>query len=263
LCVVSGFCYRYDAWKRDMVKKIHDGEIGKVLAIHATYNTGALWDRSGHAKSLDPREMDYQLRMWYYFSWLSGDHIVEQAIHNVDKACWVMGDEYPVHAIASGGRQVRTAAKYGNIFDHFSVVYEYASGAKVFLQCRQQAGCKGGVMDHVIGSNGSAQLMDHTITTAAGKWVHPTAASYDLGPAYVQEHRELYAAIRAGKVINEAERSAKSTLMGLLGRQAAYTGQQVRWSDMMNSKEHLLPDTFAWGPNPVKTVAIPGKTKFV
>src|SRR5439155_17503581 len=119
-----------------------------------------------------------------------------------------------------------------------------------------------GTIDHVIGSNGSAQLMDHTITTSAGKWVHPNAKAYDLGPAYVQEHRELYAAIRAGKVINEAERSAKSTLMGLLGRQAAYTGQQIKWADMLNSKERLVPETFAWGPHAVPSGALPGKTKF-
>jgi myo-inositol 2-dehydrogenase / D-chiro-inositol 1-dehydrogenase len=263
LSVVSGFCYRYDHWKRDVVAKIHDGEIGKVLAVHTTYNTGALWDRSGKAKTHDPREMEYQLRMWYYFNWLSGDFLVEQAIHNVDKTCWVMGDEYPTHATASGGRQVRTDPKYGNIFDHFAVVYEYASGAKVFLECRQQPGCANGTIDHVIGSAGSCQLMQHSIKNEKGEWRHPRAAEWDLGPAYVHEHEELYAAIRGGKPINDAERSAKSTLMGLLGRQAAYTGQRIKWADMMNSKDRLLPETFAWGQNEVKTVAMPGKTKFV
>jgi predicted dehydrogenase len=260
LSVVSGFCYRYDHWKRDTVAKIHAGDIGKVLAIHTTYNTGNIWFRD--SKTKDPGEMEFQLRNWYYFNWLSGDFLVEQAIHNVDKACWVMGDEHPTHATASGGRQVRTDPKYGNIFDHFAVVYEYASGAKVFLECRQQAGCANGVIDHVIGSKGSCQLMQHAITTDAGTWRHPKAAEWDLGPAYVNEHKELIDAIRSGKPINEAERSAKSTLMGLLGRQAAYTGQRVKWADMLNSKDRFVPESFAWGPNKVKDVALPGKTKF-
>lgn len=265
LSVVSGFCYRYDDWKRDTVAKIHAGDIGKVLAIHTTYNTGALWDRTGKAKTKDPKEMEYQLRMWYYFNWLSGDFLVEQAIHNVDKACWVLGDEYPTHATASGGRQVRTDAKWGNIFDHFSVVYEYASGAKVFLDCRQQPGCANGTIDHIMGSKGTCQLMQHEIKTEAGTWRHPRSATerWDLAPAYVREHQELLAAIRAGKPISDAERSAKSTLMGLLGRQAAYTGQRIKWADMLNSKDRLVPDACAWGLNPVPAVAMPGKTKFV
>jgi predicted dehydrogenase len=261
LSVVSGFCYRYDHWKRDTVAKIHAGDIGKVLAIHTTYNTGDLWFRN--SKTKDPGEMEFQLRNWYYFNWLSGDFLVEQAIHNVDKACWVMGDEYPLHATASGGRQVRTDPKYGNIFDHFAVVYEYASGAKVFLDCRQQGGCAPGVIDDVIGSKGSCQLMKHAITTDAGTWLHPKADKWDLGPAYVNEHKELIDAIRSGKPINDAERSAKSTLMGLLGRQAAYTGQRVKWADMLNSQDRFVPEAFAWGPNKVKDVALPGKTKFV
>ncbi len=262
LCVVSGFCYRYDTFKREVVKRIHDGAIGKVQSIHTTYNTGALWDRSGKALSQDPKEMDYQMRMWYYFNWLSGDFLVEQAIHNVDKACWVLGDEYPTHATASGGRQARTEPKFGNIFDHFSVVYEYASGAKVYLQCRQIPGCANDNNDYIYGTNGSAMLMAHSISPTGGeKWTHPGKHEFDR--MYVKEHEELYAAIRSGKTINEAERSAKSTLMGLLGRQAAYTGQRIKWADMMNSKDKFMPETFAWGPNPVKPVAVPGKTKFV
>jgi predicted dehydrogenase len=260
LCVISGFCYRYDQFKRDTVKRIHDGQIGDVLAIHTTYLTGPIWDRSGKAKKRDPKEMDYQLRMWYYFNWLSGDFIVEQAIHNVDKAAWVMNGAMPVAATGMGGRQERTDPKYGNIYDHFTVVYEYANGAKVFLQCRQMPGCYSSVGDHVVGSKGTAEIQQHTITTGGTTWKHP--GEHDFGQMYQQEHNELFAAIRAGKVINDAERSVQSTLMGLMGREAAYSGQRIRWEQMLKSKQRLVPTEFAWGPNPVMPVAKPGRSTY-
>jgi myo-inositol 2-dehydrogenase/D-chiro-inositol 1-dehydrogenase len=261
LGLCGGFTYRYDPFKRETVKRLHGGAIGDVLAIHTTYLTGEIWDRSGKSKTRDPHEMEYQIRMWYYFNWLSGDFLVEQAIHNVDKAAWVMNGEMPVAATGMGGRQVRTAPKFGNIYDHFTVVYEYAGGAKVFLQCRQIAGCKNGVIDHVIGSKGTCELMDHTIKAGGTTWKHP--GEHSLARAYDLEHEELYASIRAGKPMNDGVRSAMSTLMGIMGREAAYTGQRVTWKQMLESKQSLLPKEFAWGPNLVAPVAMPGKTKFV
>jgi myo-inositol 2-dehydrogenase / D-chiro-inositol 1-dehydrogenase len=261
LCVVSGFCYRYDAFKRETVKRIHGGEIGDVNAIHTTFLTSELWDRSGKAKQKDPAQMDYQLRMWYYFTWLSGDFIVEQAIHNVDKAAWVMNGALPVSATGLGGRMSRTNAKYGNIWDNFSIVYEYESGAKVFLQCRQIGGCVGDNNDHIMGTKGTCHLMKHTIKSEGKSWTHPGA--HDFGRMYQEEHNELFAAIRAGKVINDAIPSAHSTLMGIMGREAAYTGQRITWKQMLNSKQNLMPKEFAWGENPQPAVAMPGKYKFV
>jgi myo-inositol 2-dehydrogenase/D-chiro-inositol 1-dehydrogenase len=261
LAVCSGFTYRYDLYKRETVKRIHDGMVGKIAAIHTTYNTGPLWDRP--SKSKDPNEMEYQLRMWYYFTWLSGDFLVEQHIHNIDKLHWLMNGELPISAQGQGGRQVRTDPKYGNIFDHFTVVYEYANGVKAFSQCRQMKGCAGGTIDHVIGTKGQAELMKHKIDGESGSWEHPHPELYDLGAAYVQEHRELYQSIRAGKPMNEAERSAYSTLMGIMGREAAYTGQKLTWKQMLESKQNLQPAAYTWGPNPEgNVIAVPGKTRF-
>lgn len=261
LCVVSGFCYRYDQFKRDTVKRIHDGQIGDVTSIHTTYLTGELWDRSGKSKSRDPHDMEYQMRMWYYFNWLSGDFIVEQAIHNIDKSRWVMGDALPVSACGMGGREVRSAPKWGNIFDHFTVVYEYPGGAKVYLQCRQIGGCYMDTNDYITGTKGSSLLMRHTITAGGTTWKHP--GEHNFGQMYQQEHNELFAAIRSGKPINDAVRSALSTLVGIMGREAAYTGQKITWDKILASKQSLLPKEFDWGPNPVAAVATPGKTKFV
>lgn len=261
LALCSGFCYRYDPFKRETVKRLHDKQIGDVLAIHTTFLTGELWDRSGMTKKKDPAEMEYQLRMWYYFTWLSGDFLVEQAIHNVDKAHWVLG-ELPIAATGLGGRQVRTDPKFGNIWDNFSIVYEYASGAKVFLQCRQQPGrVYSNNNDHIIGSKGTCQLMQHTIHEAAGStWTHP--GKHDFGFMYQNEHNELFASIRAGKPINDGVRSAMSTLMGIMGREAAYTGERLSWKQVTASNQTLVPAEFAWGPNPVPPVAMPGKTRF-
>lgn len=258
LGVCGGFTYRYDAHKRQLMDRVHGGMIGDVLAVHATYLTGELWHRGENPEWSD---MERQVRNWYYYTWLSGDFLVEQAIHNVDKAAWAMNGEFPVAAMGMGGRQVRTDPKYGNIWDHFSIVYEYASGAKVFLQCRQSAGCAQDVNDHIIGSKGACHLMKETIAAGGTTW-KPEGES-DLGKAYQREHEELLQSIRTGKPMNDGVRSAYSTLMGIMGREAAYTGQRVTWKQIQDSKLELLPKEFAWGPHPVPPVAVPGKTKFV
>ena len=257
LGLVSGFCYRYDTFKRDVVNRIHDGAIGDVQAIHASYLTGPLWTRA--TKTNDPKQLEYQMRMWYYFTWLSGDFIVEQAIHSVDKAHWVM-DALPISATALGGREVRTEEKFGNIFDHFSVVYDFDNGKRVFLECRQQPGrLYKTTQDHIIGTKGMAQLMKHTITTGNDTWQHP--GDHDFGAMYQVEHNELFASIRAGNPLNDGERSAMSTLMGIMGREAAYTGDKITWDQLMKSNQTLVPETFTWGENEVQPVATPGKTR--
>jgi len=249
----SGFCYRYDHGKRETVKRIHDGMIGDVAAMHITYLTSPLWHRGADAKW---SEMEYQMRNWYYYTWLSGDFIVEQHCHNFDKAAWVFKGEMPVACTGVGGRQVRTDPKYGHIYDHFSVAFEYKSGAKLFSTCRQMAGCTGDVNDHVMGTKGSAQLMRHAITVpGAGGWELNEAGYKDM---YQVEHDELFAGIRAGKFINDGESAAYSTLMAILAREAAYTGKRITWKDMAASKQDLSPKAYAWGPNPVGGVPMPG-----
>ena len=146
LSVVSGLCYRYERAKREAMKRVHEGAVGDIIALHCSYNTGYLWDKP---RQSDWSDMEWQLRNWLYFTWLSGDHIVEQHVHSLDKMAWAMQDEYPVRASGIGGRQVRTAKKYGNVFDHHCVVYEYKNGVKLFSYCRQQAGCDKDTSDAV------------------------------------------------------------------------------------------------------------------
>lgn len=258
LGVCGGFTYRYDLGKRETLQRIHAGAVGDVLAVHTTFLTGELWYRG---KQPDWSEMENQVRNWYYYTWLSGDFLVEQAIHNVDKSRWVMGDELPIAATGMGGRQVRTDDKWGNIWDHFTVVYEYPSGGKVFLQCRQNSGCETRVMDHIMGTKGTAQLMQNRIEGAGGEWTFE--GDPNLANAYDREHFELIQSIRAGKPMNDGVRSAQSTLVGIMGREAAYTGKRITWKQIEQSKQDLSPKQYAWGPNPVMAVPMPGKYRLV
>ena len=254
----SGFCFRYDHGKRETVKRIHGGMIGDVSAMQITYLTSPLWHRGS-----DPKwsEMEYQMRNWYYYTWLSGDFIVEQHCHNFDKAAWVLEGETPVSAIGQGGRQLRTDPKYGHIYDHFAVTLEYKNGLKVFSSCRQMAGCTGDINDHVVGTKGSAQLMRHAITTHAGPgWELGDDTAKDM---YQVEHDELFAGIRGGKPVNDGESAANSTMMAVLAREAAYTGKRLMWKDLFASKQDLSPKQYAWGPNPVPGVPMPGVYKIV
>jgi predicted dehydrogenase len=257
LCLVSGFCYRYDPPKRETIKRIHDGAIGDVLAIHCNYNTGYVGVPVPQTAGMG--DLEWQVRNWWFFTWLSGDHIVEQHIHNLDKAAWVLKDTYPVAAVGQGGRQVRTEPKYGHIFDHHAVVFEYDNGRKVFSYCRQQQHCANDVSDHVFGSRGSAQLMKHTIDGPT-RWTYRA----DAENMYQVEHDELFAAIRNGRPINDGDFMARSTLMGILGRMATYTGQRVTWQKALESKEVLMPKLLELKASlPVPPVARPGMTKLV
>jgi len=199
------------------------------------------------------------MRNWYYFTWLSGDHIVEQHVHNLDKAAWVLNDQYPIAAVGLGGRQVRTDPKFGHIFDHHAVIFEYASGVKLFSYCRQQDNCAQEVSDHIFGSNGFSQLMKHSID-GPHKW----RFRGDAENMYQVEHNELFAAIRAGKVLNDGDFMARSTLMAILGRMATYTGKRVTWEQALNSKEDLMPPQLDMAMSlPTPPVAMPGFTKVV
>jgi predicted dehydrogenase len=254
--LVSGFCYRYEPSKRETVRRIHDGAIGDVVTIQANYLTGPIWHVERTPAMSD---MEWQMRNWYYFTWLSGDHIVEQHVHNLDKAAWVLKDAYPVAATGLGGRQVRTDPKYGHIFDHHSVIFEYASGVRVYSHCRQMKGCAQDISDHVFGTQGKAELMKHTID-GPHKWTY-RGESVDM---YQSEHNELFAAIRAGKTINDGSFMSKSTLMAILGRMATYTGKRVTWDQALNSQESLVPEKLDMAMSlPMPPVAMPGITKVV
>ncbi len=259
LSVVSGLCIRYDYGFREAVKRIHDGEIGQVLALQANDYRGGIWVKPRQPEWSD---MTWQMRNWYYFTWLSGDFNVEQHVHFLDVCSWVKG-EYPVKAVGMGGRQVRTGEEFGHIYDHFSITYEYADGAQLLSNCRQQQNCANDMSAFVIGSEGTARLSERkkglTIKKKSGDW------TYD-GPQnemYQTEHDELFASIRNGQPINNGEYMAKSTLLAIMARMAAYTGQVITWDMAFNSKEDLTPPSYSWDqPMPVPPVARPGVTKF-
>ncbi len=261
LAVVSGLCLRYETGFRETVKRIHDGALGEIFTLQANDYRGGIW--------VEPRkpgwtDMEWQMRNWYYFTWLCGDFNVEQHVHFLDVCAWVLKNEYPVRAIGTGGRQVRTAPEFGHIYDHFSVTYEYANGAKLFSNCRQQKGCKNELSAQAVGTKGRAELSERkrglSIKSAAGDWFYDGPES-DL---YQIEHNELFASIRAGQPINNGDYMAKSTLLAIMGRMAAYTGQVITWDMALNSKEDLTPPKYAWDvPLPVPPVALPGVTKFV
>jgi predicted dehydrogenase len=255
LSIVSGLCWRYDNAKREVMKRVHDGQIGEIVAMQCSFNTGFLWHRERRPEWSD---MEWQLRNWLYFTWLSGDFNVEQHVHSLDKMAWAMKNEYPVRAVGMGGRQVRTDPKFGHIFDHHAVVYEWANGRRLFAYCRQIGGCHADVTDHVFGTRGTARVMANAIEGEKA-WKFQGRG----GDMYQNEHNELFAAIRNGTPINNGEYMSKSTMMAILGRMATYTGQVITWDQAMNSKEDLTPAKYEFGPLPVPPVAIPGKTKFV
>jgi myo-inositol 2-dehydrogenase/D-chiro-inositol 1-dehydrogenase len=251
----SGYCFRYDAAKRETVKRVHDGAIGDVVAMNITYHTGPLWDRGGPDKF---DSMEYQMRNWYYFSWLSGDFIVEQHCHNFDKANWVLKGAVPISATGVGGRQIRTAPRFGNIYDHFACTLEFPGGVKLFSACRQMPGCSSDVNDHVMGTKGHAQLMKQTVTPTGGESWEFAGNAKDM---YQVEHDELFASIRAGKPINDGETAAHSSAMAIFAREAAYSGQRITWKQFINSEKSLAPKEYAWVTNPVQATPTPGTYK--
>jgi myo-inositol 2-dehydrogenase/D-chiro-inositol 1-dehydrogenase len=260
LSLVSGLCYRYEHKKRATLERLHDGAIGDIVAMHTTYNAGGLWLR---ARKPEWTEMEYQMRNWLYFPWLSGDHIAEQHIHSLDKVAWAMG-EYPIKCLSTGGRAVRTEPEYGSVYDHFSTVYEFRNGVKAFSYCRQWAGqVQTEVSDWIFGTRGRCNIQAAEIDGGPGwswRWRGRDDEPDDM---YQNEHNELFAAIRKGEPINNGEYMCNSTLMALMGRMSAYTGQALTWEQAWNSQEDLSPKAYEWGPIETPPVAKPGVNQFI
>jgi len=268
LSFVSGFETRYSAGAREAVRRVHAGAIGDVTSLEMTYNTGPLWHR-GHQP--DWTEMYFQLRNWYYFTWLSGDHNVEQHVHLADFSAWIMREEPPVCAWGLGGRQVRTDPKYGDIFDHHAVVYEYSGGARLYAFCRQQGGCYNNVSKSVVGTKG--RLVPGR--SGWGSYVIEGPEPWQSEPE--REHpelttfREMFAGMASGKPINDSLTMGRSTMLAILGRMATHGGQRVTWEDAFNSNLSLAPASYAWdadppvlpGPDGKYPVPMPGVTKVV
>ncbi|MEX2269962.1 MAG: Gfo/Idh/MocA family oxidoreductase [Vicinamibacterales bacterium] len=253
LAIVAGTQRRHQARYLEAIKRIQDGAIGKVVSGQVFWNQGGLWSREQRAEWTDA---EWQIRNWLYFTWLSGDHIVEQHVHNIDVANWVMG-AHPLKATGVGGRQHRTEPKFGHIYDHFAIDFEYPSGARVMSMCRQIEGTRGKVAEHFIGSAGRSDAS--TFIEGATPWKN-AAAETEINP-YVQEHTDLVASLRAGTPLNELKQVAESTLTAIMGRESAYTGQEVTWDQMLNAQQALAPKVIAFGPLDVPPVPMPGRTK--
>jgi predicted dehydrogenase len=263
LAVVSGLCWRYHHGVKATMQRVLDGAIGDVVAMQETYLTGTLWHRG---RKPDDTEMKYQVRNWYYFTWLSGDFNNEQHVHSLDKSLWAMHDEPPARAWGLGGRQVRTDPMYGDIYDHHAVVYEWPNGVRCYSYCRQQAGCYSDVSDIFLGTKGQANILKFR-TDGQEKWKFDGEG----GNMYELEHQALFQSIRSGKPINNSVYMARSTMLAILGRMVDYTGQALTWEQAINSQQSLSPSAYTWDAEPPTKpgadgkypVAIPGVTKLV
>lgn len=259
LSLVSGLCWRYDAGVLATMQRIHDGAIGQVLATQANYLAQPLWIRTPEP-GWTP--MHTQVLNWMYYRWLSGDHIVEQFIHSLDKALWLRHDTPPVRCYGMGGRQVRVDEEWGDVYDHFAVVYEWADGSRTTAITRQMPGCFNETEDYITGTEGTARLLKHEIRTKSYSWDfvyqgkdekdNKKPSMYDL------EHIALFKSIRDGKPINNGDYMCKSTLMAIIGREACYSGKAITWEDAMSSQQSLGPKVYAWGDAPEVAVRNPG-----
>lgn len=272
LSLVSGFCWRYHYPKRQVFQKVLDGQIGNILTADAFNNTTELWYKERQKGWTD---MEYQLRNWLYYNWLSGDHIVEQAIHSIDMLQWAMSDIAPISVVGSGGRQKRTDPKFGNIYDHFALTYTYPSGAKAYFSCRQQNNTSPSYGLDLVGSDGDLIVNNRTgVHEIKGrrpyKYEDATKFTDDKSyenkevsrGMYQQEHDELFASIRSGKPINDGEWMTRSNLVAIAGRMAAYTGQTILIEDALASEEVLFPRNLSWNTKHDIPIAIPGITEF-
>ena len=261
LAVVSGLCWRYHPAVRETVRRIvEDKAIGDIVSIQSCYNANTLWHRGDQSEW---SRMEYQIRNWLYFDWLSGDHICEQAVHSLDKTAWLQGDIQPLSAFGLGGRQQRTGAEFGNIYDHHAVFYEYPGGVRVYFTCRQQKDCSTYVDDVVLGTKGQAEILKYSIQ-GENPWRYEGEEAKNPGVMYDIEHAELFRSIREGRPINDGHFMANSTMIGIMGRMCTYTGQTLSWDQCFNSQQRLGPEVYAWTDDvPRCEVAIPGRTKLV
>ncbi len=253
LAIGAGTQRRHQKGYLETIQRIRDGAIGDVVSARAYWNQGGLWKKERQPAWTD---LEWQMRNWLYFTWLSGDHIVEQHVHNLDVINWVMG-AHPVRAVGMGGRQSRTDPSYGHIYDHFSIDYEYGNGVHMMSMCRQIDGCEKRVAEDVVGTKGRVE-------TSSERWAISGPAAWGRKEAenevspYVQEHTDLIASIRSGKTGSELKDVAETTLTAIMGRMSAYTGRAVTWEEALGSEESLVPARLAFGPMPVPPVARPG-----
>ncbi|MEX2118480.1 MAG: Gfo/Idh/MocA family oxidoreductase [Pirellulales bacterium] len=241
----------------ETMKRLHDGAIGDIIATRAYWNGAGVWVRP---RKPDQTDMEYQMRNWYYFNWLCGDHIVEQHIHNLDVINWLKRG-YPVQAQGMGGRQVRTGPEYGEIFDHHAVEFEYADGSRMFSYCRHIANCWDSQSEHAHGTKGTADITRALIqANGSDGWRYRG----ERNNPYQTEHDDLFASIRSASPLNEGEFGALSSMTAILGRMATYSGKMITWEQALESELSLAPSAYAFdAAPPTPGVAVPGHTEVV
>ena len=241
LAVGVGLQRHHQAVYRETIARLQDGQIGDILLMRAYWNGSRPWFRP---RQEGQTEMEYQMRNWYYFCWICGDHIVEQHIHNLDVINWLKGG-YPVSANGIGGRQLRNRKDSGDIFDHHCVEFTYADGSKMLSQCRHMPGCWNQVAEFAHGTKGTVHIGNGVI-----EGEDPWRYRGTRPDPYQVEHDDLFASIRAGKPYNEAENGAKSTMTAIFGRMATYSGKVLTWEQALGSKVELHPETYAFDATP-------------
>jgi predicted dehydrogenase len=265
LGLVAGTQRRHQAHYVEIMRRIQAGDIGEIVAGQCYWNMGSLWLERAAQNWADRiikkwSDMEWQVRNWLFTVWCSGDHIVEQHVHNLDVMNWAFGT-HPVKCVGMGGRAARTDPMFGNVFDHFAVEYEYPNGARVLSMCRQTAGAAENVSERVVGSKG------FSYTDSSDGYIKgpkPFKTEKESPNPYVQEHADLIASIKAGKPLNEGRQVAESTLTAIMGRMSAYTGRALSWDWVMNaSKLDLTPPHMDLRDLPPLEVAVPGKTPLV
>jgi len=255
LGIGAGTQRRHQKSYQETIRRIREGVIGDIIYGKCYWNGGQIWviDRQPGWS-----DMEWQLRNWNYFTWLSGDHVVEQHVHNLDIMNWVIGS-HPIRAVSAlGGRQVRTGERHGHIFDHFAVEFEYPNEVFMFSQCRQINNCRNNVSEHLVCTRGTSNCRNR-INLASGE---PWRFQEEDSLPYQQEHVDLIESIKSGNPINEAHAVAESTMTGIIGREAAYSGQEILWDEAMKSETRLGPDSYEFGPYPIPEIPMPGKYRF-
>lgn len=270
LNVVVGLQRRYQANYRETLQRIQDGAIGDIVGGQVYWNSGGVWVKPRQASQT---EMEYQMRNWYYFNWLCGDHIVEQHVHNIDVANWMKND-YPVSVQGTGSRAWRTGKDHGEIYDNHAVELTYSDGAVIYSQCRHFEGTANRVDETFQGTKGRTYLSANNsgiLWDQKGNQIfsHPTKGNKN---PYQVEHDELFEAISKGEYkFQDAERAAKSCFTAIMGRYATYSGQIIKWDDALKADNNLFPDELSWKANPkilpdsngLYPVPTPGITKVI
>lgn len=256
LSVVSGLCWRYEGQTQEMIKRIHDGAIGRIVAADTVRYTGAPWI---HERRPGMTNMQWQVFNWYNFPWLSGDINVEQFVHELDRIAWAMGGEYPTSCMGTGGRFPNHKKGRGNIYDHMACLFDYQDGKKLYATHRRETGCQNHMEVIVKGTKGTAHMQARRIT-GPNAW-NPKGGRTNM---YLREHQAFFRSIRNNQPINDLDYHARSTMMAIMQRESAYTGDRIGWDEAMNSQLQMTPPHITWDMNipEVPPVVTPDGTTF-